>query len=246
MAHVQVHDETLTLDSPVLVEGLPGVGLVGKIAADHLVNTLEMTHYASCHCEGLPDAAVYHEDSHGVVPPVRIYADEGRDLLVLQSDVPVSPAEAGEFATCLTGWLADHDAFPLYLSGLPAQKDGAVPAMHGVATGDAEDVLTDHDISTPGQSGLISGPTGALVYQAERTDLDGVALVVESSKQFPDPEAARVLLVDAIEPIAGLDVDTQALVDQAEEIAQAREQLAQQMGEAEDESSQAQPLGMYQ
>jgi uncharacterized protein len=245
MAHVQVHDDGIALDSPILVEGLPGVGLVGKIAADHLVNTFEMTHYASCHCEGLPDAAVYHEDSHGVVPPVRIYADESRDLLVLQSDVPVSPAEADEFATCLTGWLDERDAFPLYLSGLPAEKEG-VPAMHGVATGSAGDVLTEHDVSTPGQSGMISGPTGSLIYQAEKTGLDSVGLVVESSKQFPDPEAARVLLVDAIEPIAGIDIDTQELVDQAEEIAKAREQLAQKMGEADDESSQAQPLGMYQ
>lgn len=246
MAHVQVHDESVTLDSPVLVEGLPGVGLVGKIAADHLVDALEMTHYASCHCEGLPDAAVYHEDSRGVFPPVRIYADEQRDLLVLQSDVPVSPAEASEFATCLTGWLDEQDAFPLYLSGLPADKKGGVPAMHGIATGDAADVLAEHDIAMPSQSGMIRGPTGALVYQAEKNDLDGVALVVQSNKQFPDPEAARVLLVDAIEPIAGVDIETQKLVDQAEEIAQAREQLAQRMGEADDDSSQAQPLGMYQ
>ena len=28
MAHVQVHADDVTLDSPVLVEGLPGAGLV--------------------------------------------------------------------------------------------------------------------------------------------------------------------------------------------------------------------------
>ncbi|MEF8882717.1 MAG: PAC2 family protein, partial [Halapricum sp.] len=51
MAHVNVHREDLDFDEPVLVEGLPGLGLVGKIAADHLVDTFEMDHYASIHCD---------------------------------------------------------------------------------------------------------------------------------------------------------------------------------------------------
>jgi uncharacterized protein len=245
MAHVEVHDESIELDSPVLIEGLPGVGLVGKIAADHIVDAYEMTHYASCHCDGLPEAAVYHKDTYDVTTPVRIYADEQRDLLVLQSDVPVSPQDASEFAGCLTGWLDEHGAFPLYLTGLPAEKDG-VPGLRGVATGGADDVLEEHDISPPPRSGMISGPTGALVYLAQKQNLESVGLVVESNKQFPDPEAARVLLLEAIEPIVGIEVDTQTLVDQAEEIAEARQQLAEQMGQASEESSQAQPLGMYQ
>jgi len=245
MAHVQVRDPDVDLESPVLVEGLPGAGLVGKIATDHLIETFDMRYYAACRCEGLPDAAIYHADESGVLPPVRIYADEERDLLALQSDVPVSPNEAAEFASCLTGWLAENDVLPLYLSGLPAEKDGT-PNLHGVATGEAGSRLAEHDISSPAQGGLISGPTGALLSQAERFGLDGLGLVVESSAQFPDPESARVLLLDAIEPIAGIEVDTQKLVDQAEEIADARQQLAQQMSQNTEESSQAKPLGMFQ
>ncbi|MFB6178185.1 MAG: proteasome assembly chaperone family protein [Halorientalis sp.] len=245
MAQVQVHADGIDLESPVLVEGLPGVGLVGKIATDHLVEALDMTYYASARCDGLPDVAVYHEADPGVLPPVRIYADQERDLLALQSDVPISPSEAAEFATCLTGWLAAEDVFPIYLSGLPAEKDGT-PKLHGVATGDASSVLDDHDIAPPSQGGLISGPTGALLSEAEQAGLDSVGLVVESNPQFPDPESARALISDAIEPLAGIEVDTQKLVDQAEEIAQARQQLAQQMSQNTEESSQAKPLGMFQ
>jgi len=245
MADVQVHRDEIALESPTLVEGLPGVGLVGKIAADHLVDALEMTHYASCHCDGLPEIAVFEESAREYRPPVRLYADESRDLLVLQSDVPVSPSAADQFAGCLTGWLADRDATPLYLSGLPTEKDG-VPELSGIACGDAGGILDEHGIPAPAEGGVVSGPTGALLYQADRSDLDAVGLVVESSKNFPDPEAARVLLVDGIEPIADIDVDTDRLVDQAEEISQAREDLARRMETAQDESSKAQPMGMYQ
>lgn len=245
MAHVQVHDEGIELESPTLVEGLPGVGLVGKIAVDHLVKTLGMAEYATCHCDGLPEVAVFQEGESTYRPPVRVYADAERDLLALQSDVPVSPSAAEEFAGCLTGWLEDVGATPLYLSGLPAEKDD-VPALYGVASGGGRDVLDEHDIDPPTQSGIISGPTGALLHEAGRTGGDAIGLVVESNQDFPDPEAARVLLLEGIGPIAGVDVETDRLVEQAEEISQAREQLAQQMEQATDESSKAQPMGMYQ
>ena len=60
MARVQVHADDVELDSPVLVEGLPGTGLVGKITADNLVEQFDMSLYGSLYCEGLPDVAVYH------------------------------------------------------------------------------------------------------------------------------------------------------------------------------------------
>jgi len=244
MAHVAVHDN-LDLDEPVLVEGFPGVGLVGKIAADHIVETFGMTHYATCHCEGLPEVAVYHEDDRAITGAVRIYADVDRDLLALQSDVPVSPQAAGEFAGCVTGWLEEVGALPLYLSGIPADPDGE-RALYGVATGEAAELLSMHDVPPPVERGAISGPTGALMYEASRRDLDGLGLIVEASSQFPDPAAARILLEEGIERIAGIDVETETLLEQAEEIRTARKKLAQQMQQASEKSSKAEPVGMYQ
>lgn len=245
MAHIAVKDETIELDNPTLVEGLPGAGLVGKIAADRLVGELEMTYYGAVYCDGLPPVAVYRGEDSTLRPPVRLYAAEAADLLVLQSDVPVSPSSAPEFATCLTNWLAEEDVVPIYLSGLGGQKEGA-PNVYGVATGDGEALLDEAGIVPPVDSGFVSGPTGALMYRAEQTGLNGVGLVVECDAQFPDPEAARVLIDAGIAPIAGIDVETESLVEQAENIRNARERLAQRMQEAGDESSEAQPLRMFQ
>ena len=244
MAHIEEHAE-IDLDSPVLVEGLPGVGLVGKIAADHLVESLEMEYYASCHCDGIPRVAVYEEGDAEIRPPVRIYADEARDLLVLQSDVPVSPQAAPEFASCVTGWFASNDVLPVCLSGLPEEKSEP-PEMYGIGTGGAGALLADHDIARPSEHGMVSGPTGALLAEAGEQGLDSLGLVVQANAQFPDPEAARILLVEGVEPISGIDVETEKLVEQAEEIAEARKRLAKQMQQAQEESSQAKPLGMYQ
>ena len=246
MATVRVHGETADLEEPILVEGFPGLGLVGKIATDHLIEDREMRYYASIHCEGLPLVGIYQSDSHAVRPPVRVYVSETDDLLALQSDVPVSSEALRHVAECLTGWIESEELFPLYLSGYPADVDGR-PALRGVATGDGASMLEPHGIGAPGEDGVVSGPTGALLATAAERDLDAVGLIVEAHPQFPDPTAASVLLEDGIAPIAGIDVRVATLLEHAEEIRRKREQLIQQLQEAQDaESSQARPLRMYQ
>ncbi|WP_135820238.1 proteasome assembly chaperone family protein [Halostella litorea] len=246
MARVKIRTDGVDLDEPWLVEGMPGVGLVGKIATDHLVEEFDMEYYASVHCDGIPRIAVYGDGDRTVRPPVRLYADEERDLLALQSDVPVSANAAHEFAACVTSWIADNDVTPLYLSGRPAEKEG-VPSLFGIGTGAGGTLLDEQGIDRPEENGAIAGPTGALVGRAAETETDSVALVVESDPQFPDPEAARVLIDRGIGPLAGVDPSVDHLVDRAEEIRKQKEELARRMQEAgEAESSQAQPLRMFQ
>jgi uncharacterized protein len=246
MARITVRDESLSVSGATLIEGLPGVGLVGKIATDHVIDELGMSYYASVHCEGLPRIGVYHSEEDEVKPPVRIYADAETGLLALQSDVPVSGSGAPQFAQCISGWLAEHDVTPIYLSGRPAERDGA-PELYGVSTGAGSKLLDEAGIVPPRESGFVSGPTGALLARAAETDLTGVGLIVESDPKFPDPEAARVLLDSGISPVTGVEVDTGELVERAEEIREGREQLARRLQEADDdERTEARPLGMYQ
>ncbi|GAB7091283.1 proteasome assembly chaperone family protein [Halorubrum luteum] len=245
MARISVVDD-VTLEDPVLVEGFPGIGLVGKIAVDHLIDAYEMDHYANVHCEGLPRVTTYHESATTLTTPVRLYADETRNLIALQSDVPVNPDAAVEFAGCLAGWFDEERVLPVYLSGLPQEKDEAPPGLYGVSTGDASSRLAELDIDEPSESGIVSGPTGAMLADALERDAPAIGLVVESDPQFPDPEAARVLIVDGIDAIAGTSTSVEGLVDQATEIREAKRQFAKRMQQATQESSQAEPLKMYQ
>lgn len=246
MAHIAVKSDT-DLDSPTMVEGLPGLGLVGKIAGDHLVSALDLEYYAAVRCEGIPQVSVYRANSSELMPPVRLYVDESGTFLVLQSDIPVSPRAAEGFSECVTSWVDENDVTPLYVSGLPSEKKADVPDLYGVATGDGTDLLDEAGIVPPAEGGLVSGPTGALLAEASERDVTSVGLIAEASQQFPDPEAARSVLEYGVEPLADVEVDTDDLVEQAEDIREARERLAERMQQAEaDESSQAQPLRMFQ
>lgn len=248
MTNIAVVADDIELDAPTLVEGLPGLGLVGKIATDHLIEQFDMTYYAAVDCEGIPQIAVYEGGDRELLPPVRMYADEERDLLALRSDVPISSEAAPKFADCITGWIESNGVLPLYLSGLAHQKQaGAVPELYGTATGDVAGLLDEYDVDSPPETGAISGPTGALLHRASRSGVGALGLIVQSDPQFPDPAASRILLKDGINPIAGTDVNTDDLVERAEEIREQKEQFAQRMQETEEaESTQAQPLRMFQ
>lgn len=246
MAGIQRQGSEVSLENPTLVEGFPGVGLVGKIATDHLIKELEMEYYASLDCEGLPRVVTYRGGEGRARPPVRIYASEDHELLALQSDAPIRADAVDPVTNCVSGWIDQQEARPIYLSGLPAEREEQ-PSLYGIATGSKDDVLANHDIDAPPEDGVVSGPTGALLNRAAQNGDDSLGLIVDSSPQFPDPEAASVLLEDGVAPIADVSIDVGELVNRAEEIREQREQFARQMQElSQDESTQAQPLRMYQ
>ena len=245
MARIDRHLDDVSLDSPTLVEGFPGVGLVGKIVVDHLIEHFDMDHYANVHCEGIPPVTTYQTDSSELVTPVRLYVDADHDLLALQSDVPIKPKAATAFANCVTGWFEEEAVLPIYISGLPRQVESE-PALYGVGAGGGAERLTAAGIETPAETGLVSGPTGALLAHAVENDTTAVGVVVESDPQFPDPDAATAVIERGIEPIADLDVDTTELSDKAAEIEEARKRLLKKVQQASEENSRAEPIRMYQ
>lgn len=160
----------------------------------------------------------------------------------------LSAINAPTFAADVTEWLRDRNALACYLTGFPSNREpDATPDVYGISAGDGDACLHDAGVEPPSEGGMISGPAGALLSHAQQQDLDAVGLVVETDPRFPDPLGARTLIEEGIAPMTGIDIDTDPLVEQAEEIMDAREQLAQRMQQAaQHESSQAEHTGMYQ
>lgn len=248
MVEIRVTDDTVDPTGATLVEGMPGVGLVGKLATDHLVDRLEMNQFASVRGEGIPPITVFDGDTRAVHSPIRLFADPDESILALRSDVPVHVMDAPLFAEKLTEWIGDTDVQPIYLGGLPSERDGdEVPAVEGIGVGDGRDRLEDAGVPAPDSEGMVSGPCGALLSEAADVGVDAVGLMVDTDPRFPDPQGAHALIEHGINPLAGLDVGTDRLVEEAEEIMDQRRELAERMQQADQhESSQVSRTGMFQ
>lgn len=245
MSHIQIVDDEVDLQTPTLIEGFPGAGLVGKIVVDHMVDEMGLTHYANVHCDGVDQVAVYDKDTPQLASPIRLYVDETGEVLVLQSDIPVKADAAEEFAACFAPWL-ENNAMPVFVAGLPTQNREGPRQLFGVGTGGGIDVVDRADLARPPERGVVSGPAGSLLGHAVERGRDAVGLIVECDPRFPDPVASRVLLEQGIGPIIGRDVSVERLESQAEQIQEAKERLAEQMQDGGDVSSEAMPVRMFQ
>lgn len=215
MAHIDIHDP-VDIDDAILIEGFPGLGLVGKITVDHLVETFDMQHFADVHCEGLPKAASFGSGDSSLHTPVRLHADPERNLVVLQSDVQVTPDAAYEFAECVSSWLGETGTTPIYVAGIAPDSDEEDETPGG----------TDGEVTPDGGRG--STPTdGTVPIQSDDTEetvirgvASGSAIQLVEEADLPAPEMAGMvsgpsgaLLAHALEadlPALGLVVDTHA------------------------------------
>lgn len=246
MVEIRTRDD-VSLDEPVLIEGMPGVGLVGKIAADHVLEQLDMVEYGEIVFDGPPTAVMFDQGDRGVKSAIRLFADPETDTVVLQSAIPFEVVQGGAFVTAFTDWVEENDVLPLYLSGVAAETEpGDIPELHGLATGEATTFLDDADVAPPANNGLIQGPGGAFLFGAKETGVDAVGLMVESDPRFPDPQGAKTLIDEGIEPIANITVNTERLVEEAEQIMDQREELMERLQQATEEGQKVSTRGMYQ
>jgi len=245
MTNIRVVADGIELNDPTLIEGFPGAGLVGKIVADHMVEAMELQHYANVHCDAFQPVAVYDQGTPELASPVRLYTDEAGEVLVLQSDIPIEPEAAEEFAECFSTWV-EEQTNPVFIAGLPTKKRPSPPELFGVGTGAGVETVEQAGLARPPERGVVSGPAGTLLNYAVANGLDAVGLIVQTDPRFPDPMGAKVLLQQGIEPIIGQDVSVGMLDTQAEKIQEAKERLAKQMQDGGAESSEAMPIRMFQ
>jgi len=68
--------EDVRLENPVFIEGLPGIGHVGKLVADHLVNELRAEKVVEIYSHYFPPQVMVLEDGTIRMPKNEVYAWE--------------------------------------------------------------------------------------------------------------------------------------------------------------------------
>jgi len=235
---------SLAAESPTLIEGLPGLGLVASIAVDQITRQLDLEQHGTIRSDDLPPVASFDEGR--VRDLVRVYAGADPAVMTLQSDVPIPPAAFESLSETVMTDVADEFERAVFLAGAPANSEETIGEVVGVATsGEMEAALEDADITLAEGPGVIGGVTGSLLADCAHHDVPAAVLIVESNPYIPDPGAARAVIEDALEPLVEFDIDTAELLEQAEEIQEQKQQIAEQLQQYQQQEEQP-PTGMYQ
>ncbi|WP_408958931.1 proteasome assembly chaperone family protein [Natrinema sp. 74] len=235
----------LDAETPTLIEGLPGHGLVASIAVDQITEQLELEQYGAIRSASLPSVASFADGL--VQDAVRVYGGTDPDIMTLQSDVPIPEEAFDDLGRCVLTDLADDVGRAIFLAGAPAQSEEQQGDVVGVATTEAlRAELEAADIEIADDSGAVGGVTGALVTACYQADVPAALLLVRANPRLPDPAAARSVIENALEPLVDFDIDTDGLREQAAEIQNQKQQIAQQVQQSQGQQDEsAQVRGMF-
>jgi uncharacterized protein (TIGR00162 family) len=212
------------LTDPVLIEGLPGVGHVGKLAAEHLLEELDGTEVRRIYSEQFPPQVEVDDDGVAELTHAEFHAveTEGRDLIVLTGDHQAQSNEGHYRLTDAFLDIADEfDVEDVYaLGGVPTGELIEEYDVLGAAT--TEDLVTDlEDVGVEFRedepAGGIVGVSGLLLGLGERRGLDAACLMGETSGYLVDPKSAQAVL-EVLQERLGFEVDFADLEERADEM----------------------------
>ena len=224
------------LDEPAFVEGLPGVGHVGKLAAEHLVEEFDGDLVRRVHSEHFPPQVTVDDESVASLAAAEVYAvdADGRDLLVLVGDFQAGDA-VGQYRVA-EAFLDVAETFGtsevIALGGAPTGEMVEEYTVVGAVTDAAQrDRLADAGVefreSEP--AGGIVGTSGLLLGLGARRGLPACCLMGETSGYLVDPRSAQAVL-EVLQGILGFSVDFSTLEERAEELQEVIREFQEQQG----------------
>lgn len=214
--------ENPVLTSPVLIEGLPGIGFVANISAFHLIQSLKAKIFGEIRSSSFQDFAVTAEEGKARFPINELYYYKGRggerDLIILYGNTQALTT-VGQYELC--GRVLDVASeigcrHIITLGGLRREEKVESPKLYCAAT-DNESLGDALSIGAKVLGGQIFGVAGLLVGLSKLRGMKGFCLLAETPGLYPDASAAREVL-NAICKMLRLRVDLSRLDIAVEEI----------------------------
>jgi uncharacterized protein len=225
-----VEKKGIEYKNPVVLEGLPDVGLVGTIAASFIVEKLNYNEIGYIESDLFPPVMVIHDGR--LENPFRIYSAEDGSVVVVLSEVAVPPKAVYPLTTALADWFKKIDANQPVISikGLPMKDriDINKPEVFGVGNSEAAvKTLKDEQIELL-EEGFIAGTYAMMLRECAKRNIGAISLLAQCFPVYPDPGAAASAIESIQKFISGLDIDVGQLLENSEEIKLKARDLMQQ------------------
>ncbi|MBE6525998.1 MAG: proteasome assembly chaperone family protein [Candidatus Methanomethylophilaceae archaeon] len=222
------YSERPELDRPILIEGLPGVGNVGKIVADYMAQKLDAKHFASVISKYLPPQVLVNQDNVAVMASNELFyaKDVGEshlDVIFLLGDFQATTPE-GQFKLCeemMDEIFLKYDVSTIFtLGGYGTGQMVKEPRVLGVASDlEMKKKMEPYGIEfAPGEPAAgIVGASGIFIGLGQFHGIEAGCIMGETSGYFVDYRSGlRVLAV--MEKILGITFDKTEMEEKCQQI----------------------------
>ncbi|MCX9084094.1 MAG: proteasome assembly chaperone family protein [Candidatus Methanoperedens sp.] len=237
---VKIINEPIRSKKPLVIVGFPGIGLVGNITCQHIIEELGMKYVGSIDSKYFPPLAVLF---NGIVyMPVRIYEAPEKDIVLIISDIPIHPTASYDISKVLIEWMLKINANSIVSIAGIATTTGERRVFGGATNTEWLDKIKDK--TEIFQVGTISGISGSIMTECFLKGISAVSLLGETPGPNPDPRAA-VQVINVMNGLFNLSIDTEKLLSQADQIELELTKLAEQVKTTETTSTPRKEFPMY-
>lgn len=177
------------INNPVLIEGLPGIGNVGKVAVDFMIDELKAKKVFEIYSYTFPHSVFVNENNLVELPKIEVFykkfGPKKQDLLLLAGDIqPVDEVSSYEFSDKMLDIMQDLSGKEVItLGGIGLSEIPKKPKLY--CTANNKEVLKKYNDpmlndKLYGVVGPIVGVSGLLVGLAKKRNIDGMALLAET------------------------------------------------------------------
>jgi len=217
------------LKNPIFIEGLPGIGNVGRIAAGYLAEELGAEKFAELYSSHFMPFVLLHQSSEVHMLKNEFFywkaKEKGqRDLIILIGDSQsVDPVGHYEIVETVLDFLEKFGVKEIItLAGLNVGKMVEKPRIVGAVT--HEEVVKKYskfgiDFEAGSRVGTIVGASGLFLGLGKVRGMKGLCLLGETSgfPIIPDPKAAEAVL-RVLTRILNVSIDMSRLNKKVEEM----------------------------
>ncbi|VVB73156.1 PAC2 family protein [uncultured archaeon] len=234
------------LVDPILIEGLPGIGFVGKLAAEHVVDDLGAKKVATLYSHHFPHQILINKDGtiKMLTNELYIYKDPKKrnDLVILTGDVqPTTSKSQYEVMNIILDFFADTGGSRIItLGGYGMGKLVEKPRVFGAVTDKKDiDAYRKHGVSFGEVEGSIIGAAGMLLGLGRLKGMNGICLMGETHGNYIDHKSAQ-RVIEVLSSIVGMKINTDKLGKKAKESEGMIKKLEEELAKGET----AQPIEM--
>ena len=221
------------LVDPIMIEGLPGIGQVGKLVAEYMIHILGAEKVGEIHSLYFPPQVIIDENGTVRLPRNEIwyYGADNRSLIFLVGDYQSTSGEGHYILADQYIDIAENlKVKRIYtLGGFGVGRLVAEPRVVGAVNRgelragiEAAGVTFERDQQGSG----IVGAAGLILGLAALRNIDAVCLMGETSGYLVDPLSATSVLA-VLSKLIDVPVDPTQLNDRAAEMEKAIEGLAE-------------------
>ncbi|MBD3304176.1 hypothetical protein GF343_03455 [Candidatus Woesearchaeota archaeon] len=229
MAKKEKEKKKLTLTkkpkNPTVIEGFPGIGLVGTIATGFLIDHLKCEKIGSYFFETVhtPSMVAIHECK--MVDPVGIYYNKKSNIVIIHAITSAAGLEwqVAELIIDVCKQLEAKELVTLEGVGSTGEPSGKDTKAFYFTKDPALSKKLDKLGHKCLNEGIIVGSTAAILL---KSPFKTTCLFAETHTKMPDSKAAAQI-IELVDDYLGLKVDPKPLLKQAEEFEKKLKQIVQ-------------------